>query len=238
MPQTFLSEIYLRARLFKKTAYRSWKSLILAKGARKISGVSYESESSNFSVIPTIILSTFTNPFDFLVLSYLFRDKELTFIAPENLPDDKIIRWVQSINHVLYWRKNQTPYSFFKKLFAILRNYNRSVIVSPAAANQFGKELSMAPTTLVRIAMKTNAPILPVILEWSTKQSVGIKSSRCHVRIGKPIFISPRTEEFHDIFFKIRGVRKFSKISEEDLIEMGKRILNKLKKKGVNGSSL
>lgn len=222
-----INSIYLRTRLVTRVGYRIWKSSILSSAKFLIRNVSYESGERIHSKLPAIILSTFTNLSDFLILSYLFQEKELTFIAPPNLPSEKLIMKLQAINHILYLDDKQKAYGFFKRLLTTLRDFNRSLVISPDAAQKYAEHISIDPKLLCRIAMITNVPLIPVILKWSDRENE--RHKKCSVHIGKQIFVSPRSSEFKDIFFKSRGPRKFRNIPDEDMVEIGRRILSKLK---------
>ncbi|MBI4430792.1 MAG: hypothetical protein HY587_03655 [Candidatus Omnitrophica bacterium] len=230
----------LRARLLRRTTFRLWKSIILSKAKALIGNVNYESVEPSYSSIPVIILSSFNCFSDFLVLSYVFRDKDLTFIAGRGLPVEKSIEWLRSVNHVLYVDNNQFGYSFLKNLLSMLRNLNRSVVIPPEAALRYAGGLSVNPAVIVRIAMAASVPIIPVRFTWRAENgqlSRGIQ--KCDVWIGKTTYISPRTEEFHDVFFKKRGARKFRDLPDEDLAEIGSRIFAQLRgSNSFNGSHL
>jgi hypothetical protein len=68
--------------------------------------------------------------------------------------------------------------------------------------------------------MMANVPIVPVVTSWG--------NGKCRVWVGSRIFISPRSEEFKDIFFKRKGLRKFKELPREDLMVIGQRIFSKL----------
>lgn len=220
-----LQAIQLRARLLRKVYFRLWRYFVFLKAKALIEKVELESSAASINSTPAIILTTFKSPEDFLVLSYLFRQVDLTFIAPINLPEDKIIRKICSINFVLYIRQNLSNFSFFKNLFSILRDFNRSVVISLDAAKIYASDMKIDPISIVRLAMKASIPIIPVVFTWG----IGLKNmKRCHVKIGRKIFISPRTNDFKDIFFKRRGNRKFSRLQHEDFQEIAKRIFSRL----------
>ena len=230
--------INLRARLLRRAAFRLWKSGILSKAKAFIDDIKFESPEVGISNMPAIILSSFDNFSDFMVLSYLFRDKDLTFIETRGLPPQRTLDYVRSLNRVLSLDNEQADYGFFKNLLSALRDFNRSVVISPDAADRYAKHLAVDPVVIVRIAMAANVPITPVRINWQEKREhQGNKIRKCDVWIGRNIYVSPGAEEFRDIFFRQRGGRKFRNLPHEDLKEIGARIISKLRDLGkINGA--
>lgn len=212
--------------------FRLWKSATISKAKSMLGDVQYEANTA-LSSVPSIILSSFNQLSDFLILSYLFKDQDLTFLATRTVPKSKISSWLCSVNHVLYVDDYEMGYPLFREILEILRDFNRSIVISPEAAKQYASNFPVNPAVIAKIAMIANAPIIPVRFNRSKLQN------KCDAWIGKRIYISPRADEFKDIFFKQRKFRKFSNLPPEDLSEIGERIFAKLKNpKGVNGSNL
>lgn len=224
-----MNGLVLRTRLLRRMMFRLWKSLVLSGTRSLVSNVRYDSPEILTSPSPVIFLTTFSRPAEFVVLSSLFSDKDLTFIAPRNLPNNKYLDVTRSINHVIFLDEH-LGFRFFRQLLATLRNFNRSLVISPFAAARYAPTLPMDPGVIVRISMLANVPLVPVVFRWSGKQ--------CEVSVGKKVFISPRSSEFKDIFFKTRGARKFRNLSQEDLAEIGSRIFSKISWRGLNGPNL
>lgn len=224
-----INDVHLRFRLIRRVVYRLWKSTFLSCARLLIGEVEVASADSLTSVAPAIILSSFTRISDFLILSYLFIDKQLTFISPRVLPDQPMINWLRSTNRLLYLSEGRIGYRFFKNLLSTLRDFNRSVVISPEAAKTYADKILVDPAVIVRIAMKANVPIIPVVLDW--RRAIGNSKGiikKCDVWVGKKIFISPRSDEFRDIFFRRKGARKFRNLPDVDLTEIGKRIFDRL----------
>jgi len=215
----FVTEMQVRLRLFRRVLYRSWKAIILRRAKSLIQSIDYESEKTALLSTPVIFLSTFESPLDFWVLAHLFQGKDLTFLFPRNLPEEKVLMKLKMTNHVLCFDE-KVGYRFLRGLLAALRDFNRSVVISPQAAEKYVAGLSVDPVVVVRIAMMANVPIVPVVTKWG--------SGKCRVWVGSRIFISPRSEEFKDIFFKRKGLRKFKELPNEDLMAIGQRIFSKL----------
>lgn len=232
MLYSLLDGFHLRTRLLRRVTFRLWKSFALSSAKPLVQEVRYEVPDQSSLSMPAIILSSFSKLSDFLILSHLFRDKELTLIMPRSLPKDKDIDLFRSINHVLYL-EDRVGYKFFREILMILRDFNRCIVISPDAAKRYVSHVPVDPGVVAKIAMLANVPIVPVVLQWDSKKRLfNGRSERCTIWIGKRIYISPRNEEFKDIFFKRRGVRKFVKLPQEDLIELGGRIFSKLKGPG------
>lgn len=215
------SGLWLRMRLIRRYFYRLRRAIVTAHVRLFIKDVLWLHPDSSTSTVPVILLTSFQRLLDFWVLAYIFKDRELVFIALERLPDSKIINSIKKHNHMLYLSK--PGYSFFKRIMESLRNFNRSLVLSPEAS-EFYAGLPMDPRVVVRIATMANVPILPVAIDWEKCRS----GEKCVVTVGKSTYISPRSEEFRDIFFKKRVPRKFSRLPPEDLSEIGRRIISKL----------
>lgn len=210
----------LRFRLFRRVIYRVWKAVVLNRAKALISEVRYKTTRSSILATPVIFLSTFEQPLDYWILSYLFREEELTFVCPKQLPSEGISKHLRAVNHILFFDK-KADFRFLRQFLSILRNFNRSIVISPQAAEKYIGKFSIDPVVIVRIAMMANVPIVPVIMAWHNK--------KCHIEVGARVSISPRSEEFKDVFFKRRGVRKYRSLPKDDLNEIGRRIFAKLK---------
>ncbi len=233
-----LDEIYLRTRLLRRIVFRMWKFFVVSKAKNLIGEIKHESPGSATASVPAIILSSFNSPLDFLILTYLFLHKDLTFIATRTLPKEKLINALRSVNHVLYYDQFKSSYPFFKGVFTVLRDFNRSLVISPEAVRQYMSNIKVDPAVIVKLAMIANVPIIPVSLNWQEKKLAGCHPGLCNIWIGKNIYISPRAEEFKDVFFKRRGARKFRNLPYEDLQEIGNRIFSKIEAVNFNGPGI
>ena len=214
-----MNGLTLRARLFRKMIFRAWKSNVLSGTKALVANVRYESPEIVTSPEPVIFFTTFTTPAEFVVLSSLFREKDLTFIAPRNLPNNKHFRITRSVNHVIF-SDEQLGFRFLRQLLSALRNFNRSLVISPFAAATYAPSIPVDPGVIVRIAMLANVSIVPVAFRWFSKQ--------CEVHVGKKIFISPQSSEFKDILFETRGTKKLMSLSRKNSEEIGSRIFSKI----------
>jgi len=238
MPGLF-NGFHLRVRLLRRVQYRLWKSLVVSHAGFRIGSVRCEVPVDFSRLPPSIFLTTFDRPEDYHILAYVLDPMELTFAAPRNLPEEKTLERLKTIHHLL--PVGDLPdYSFFKAFLSVLRNFNRSIVLAPEAARRYTRHWIVDPTILARLAMAANAPVIPVSMRW--REAGGwwkSKGEKCDVWIGKKMFISPRTEEFKDIFFKRRGFRKYRDLPREDLTEIGNRIFRKLETLGEpRGSDL
>lgn len=231
--------INLRFRLVRKVFYRTWNYLAVSKAKKLIRNIQYETLESKSIFTPLIILSSFSRVEDLFILSYLFREKELTFFAPKTLPSDKVIDRLLTSNFVDWFDSQNIGFRFFRRILSVLKDFNRSIVIAPDAAKYFEQNFSINPGVVVKLAIKASVPILPVVIDWKIN---GSKSNKqCDVYIGKKLYISPRASEFRDIFFKRRGVRKFEKLTREEFSEIGERIFSKLKgqnKDTKNGTNI
>lgn len=226
---SFRQGLQLRIRLLRLSVHRQWKILCISKVKKWIAEIHCQSENIFESPTPAIILSSYNEPKDFLILSYLFKNKDLTFLTPPILPDGKIFTTLKSINHSLIIGERGADRSFFKKLFTILRDFNRSIVISLDAAKKYTPNLQIDPAIIAKISIKTNVPVIPIFLahrDSSGHMKYGKK--KYHIFVDKKVYISPKTEEFKDVFFKRRGARKFERLSREDLNEIGTRIFARL----------
>jgi hypothetical protein len=213
---------FLRLRLLRRISYRIWKSAAIRKGKSLLSEVRYEGAEMAVPTVPAIILATFRRMEDFLVLSYLFREKELALFSPTEPPRHPAVETLKATQHILYFDSQAAGgYRFFHAVMQTLRDFNRSLVIAPDAARAVAGSLTVEPALVARLAMLANVPIVPVRLTW---QEGAKAAARCSVWIGNKVFISPRAAMFKDIFFKRRGARKFNRLPKEDLTEIGGRI--------------
>ncbi|MDD5217378.1 MAG: hypothetical protein PHN49_06440 [Candidatus Omnitrophica bacterium] len=198
----------------------------------------YETAEQDFEYMPMIILSSFEKLDDFLILSYLFQKQTLAFVALRDLPNERLIKLVSAVNYMIYFdNKPRGRYEIFRKIFLAFRDYNRSIVFSPDAAKKYANEIVIEPAILARLAIKANVPIVPVVLNWGRREQREKGKDKCSIWIGKKIFITPRSEEFRDIFYKRRGVRKYENLSEEEFREIGQRIFKKVEKRNQKDGS-
>lgn len=236
----FFTGLRLRTRLLSRVAFRAWKELFLSQARSLVARVQCENPDTLSSSGPAIILSSYEDPFDFLILAYLFRRSELTFVATKTVPELRIFERLKVTSHVLYVEPETVGYSFFKQVLEIFRDFNRSLVVSPEAAREYVPQIAVNGAVLARIAMTANVPFIPVALKWhSSRSPFGVTKKKCDVRVGRRIYISPLAREFKDLFFKRRGVRKFRDLSREEFEEVGRRIFLGLEHlKETNGPDL
>lgn len=194
---------------------RVWKIITYLRARFLIARIDSQTTDSRNLKLPAIILTNITRSEDFLISTYLFKDKNLMFISTEDTPHHKTSQKLKMLNYINCMAENIKLRSLFKKVLSGLEDLNRSIVVTPL----------VDPVLLVKIAMKANVPIVPVRFQWTEKNASRSKESKCLVHIGKKSFISPSSPELKDIFFKKRGVRKFSKLSQSELREVGRRIV-------------
>ena len=227
----------VRGRLVRRLFYRAWKSYIIRHAQKLIMNIEHEVKEENPFPMPTIILCTYTKLDDFMILMNVFKEHDLVLIAPEELPKHKLIKRLKTFNQILYVKNHKFDFLFIKRFLMSLQNFNRSIVVPPAAGDAFIKDFSFNHANLVRLAMKANVPIQPVIINWSQQNSYS--HQKCRVFIGNRLFISPRHPDFKDIFFKKRGARKLAKLMRDEYEEIGLRIMNKFNQlKGQYGTNL
>jgi len=225
----FKDHIHLRIRLMRRISYRFWRDFILSSARFMIDGVKFEDRERLASQTPVIFLTSFVSPEDFFILSYIYRDCELTFVSLEDLPKSRIFNILQSVNHVLYFQDSQPGFLLFRKILRTLRESNRPIVISPEATRRYAKSIFVDRKVIVRIAMMAHVPVIPVSFNWCKKVGLfGRAVRKCTIWVGKKIYISPRTKEFQDIFFSRRGHRKFSQLSQAELDEIGTRIFSRL----------
>lgn len=230
----------IHGRLLRRLFYRTWKTFVVQQTYKLISSIEYEVNGKTTVSMPTIILSTYTKPDDFMVLMHVFKDHDLTLIAPEELPNDKIISKLKILNRLIRVKNNKFDFYFLREFLATLQRFNRSIVVTPDAGYKFITNFAFDHINLVRIAMMANVPIQPVILNWDVSKSLTTNThKKCKVFVGKRVFISPRNLEFKDVFFRRKGKRKYSKLLKEECNEIGIRIFSKFNQlKDKYGSNL
>lgn len=229
---SFWQGLSLRGRLLRKVGFRLWKATFLGSARSLIQTVRGEGVANLEVATPAVVLTTFERIEDFLILSYLFRNKQLTFVAPKTLPEEGLIESLRAANHVIPFGEGEFGYPLFRSILTVLRDFNRSVVISPEAAARYASHVTVDPSVVVRITMKANVPIIPVALRWRPRPEDGRLSKSCDVWVGRKIFISPRAQEFRDVFFRTRGARKFEKLAPEDSAEIGQRVFSVLDELG------
>ena len=163
-----------------------------------------------------------------MIISKLFQDKNLTVIVPRDLTKDKAFNFFTAVNQVLYY-DGKSMFHMLRSIIATLRDFNRAIIISPEATQRFASHIIIDPIIVVRIAMTANVPIIPIVLHWrNSKNLFGQMKRTCDVWIGKKNYISPKNDDFKDVFFKRRGERKFKRLNREELIEIGQRVFSKI----------
>lgn len=222
-----LESLDLRWRLLRRVSYR-WRIAILhflsrfyirqIEGTENLSGL-----------VPAIFICSYSWDYDFLILPALLQ-REVVFLSPKNIPNNGIVRWILKTNLVLFANGTDPGYRFFREVMRNITDYNRSIAVYPSAASVYAKEFQDKYIGIVKIALKANMPIVPVIARWSSVKRKGFPTvGGCNLEIGKKIYVSPNNPEFQDVFFKRRGFRKYSSLSKEDFDEIGKRIMSRLR---------
>jgi hypothetical protein len=160
---------------------------------------------------PAVLVSTFDRPEDFLVIAYLFRNKDLTFLSVRNLPDNSILDRLKRVSNVLYFEGKNLQYSFLRHLYSILRDYNRSVVLSADAAKIYAQGQSIDPNFILRIARKAAVPIIPVRITWKNVARNGKmrQTETCDVYIDDEVNVSEGklkvkdspTENYQNLFY-------------------------------------
>lgn len=214
--------LIVRKRLLRRLCYRAWKSILLWRLEQKICHVSFEAQEDSQIPLPSLILSSYETAEDFLILSAIFRGREIILLTPKDLPKNKTVNRLKEFNLVMPIKTSGLRYADFKNIITHLKLFSRSLVVSPAAAAEYFGGSQFKLSIFCRIAMKANAPIQPVVIRWGGKSK-----KQCFIHVGKRIFISPRHPEFKDIFFRRKDPRKFSKLSADEYEEIGFRVMKR-----------
>ena len=223
MENLFREGISLRARLLRKFFYRIWKNFVIAQAQKHILNIQSEANYPTAVSGPAVILCNLKHIRDLYVLMYLFREKEFSFVGLRSLQREKTFKRLASLNRVIFLDPRKKMYSFLKEMLVSLRNFNRAIIFFPKFELDISKKLVINPTVVVRIAMMASVPIVPISITW-----MGSRTLKCKVAIGKRFFVSPASSEFRDVFFRRKGVRKFSRLNQDELKIVAGRIFSKL----------
>lgn len=215
-------EIHIRARMVRRFFYRVWKGFIINRVRKWIGTVQGEREGVSDVSGPAVVLCNLKRVQDLYVLMYLFREKEFSFVGLRSLEKVKVFRRLASFNRVVFFNPLKPKRSFFREILVTLRHFNRAIILFPKFDLDISKEFAIDPTAVVRIAMMVSVPIIPVSITWQSPND-----SKCDVKVGKRLYISPASPEFRDVFFKRRGARKFSRLNSDELGTIAKRIFSR-----------
>jgi len=215
--------ISLRVRLLRKFFYRAWKNFVIAKAKKYIVAAQCGATDSRDVSGPAVILCNLKHIRDIHVLMYLFREKEFGFVGLRVLEKVSVFKRLASFNRVIFFDPRKKAYSFLKEILVSLRNFNRTIILFPKIELDIPKEYVIDPSAVVRIAMMASVPIVPVSITWTD-----LRAPKCNVVVGKRFFVSPASSEFRDVFFRRKGMRKFSRLDREELMAVAERIFSKL----------
>jgi len=180
---------------------------------------------------PAIFISNHLSYYDFLVFGSILR-AYIVFLAQKKIKETFLIRWFTKFHTVVYIDKDKPGYSFFKEIIRQLGG-GRLVVIYPEGTRSRTGKMAIPKPGFVKLAMKTNVPIIPVALKGTYEILPPHKHiprlKKCEVTVGKKIYISPDNPDFKDIFFRKKGDRKFGKLTDENLQEIAVRIMDKIR---------
>jgi 1-acyl-sn-glycerol-3-phosphate acyltransferase len=180
---------------------------------------------------PAIFVSNHRSYYDFFMIGCLLK-KYIVFIANNKIKQTSIISWFTKTNYVIYIEPEHPGVTFFHSIIRHIK-LNRFIIIYPEATRSRTGKMLKPKDGFVRLAIKTNVPIIPVAIKGTydilppNKRIPRLR--RCTVDIGEKIYVSPENHLFKDIYLRKNNVGKATSLTGEEIKEMAFRIMNRIR---------
>jgi len=179
---------------------------------------------------PVIFVANHRSYFDFILLGAIFT-KNVVFLAEKKISKTFFIKYLAKFYEVIYIDRDNPGLSFFKKLIKCIED-GKSIIIFPEGTRSRSGKMLLPKIGFVKLAMLTTTPIVPVAIKGTYEilppHKVLPKFKKCEIVFCKKFYISPDNSEFKDIFLK-KGIKKFSKLTKEDLQKIAIRVMEKIR---------
>jgi 1-acyl-sn-glycerol-3-phosphate acyltransferase len=180
---------------------------------------------------PAIFVCNHRSYFDFIILGSIIL-KDIIFLAQRKISRTFFISWLTRFHKVIYIDTDYPGSSFFKRMLRYL-DTGKSVVIYPEGTRSRTGKMLLPKLGFVKLAMKANVPIIPVAMKGTYQilppHRYIPNFKKCEIIINKKMYISPDNPDFRDIFFRRRDLRKFSRLTKEELQEVAIRIMDKIR---------
>lgn len=222
-------KLKLYYRLIRRAKFRATRLITFAFFRLWIKNVTgFERIPQNESAI---LIANHLSYYDFLVLGTLF-NRQIVFVAVKKIKQTFLIRWFTKLHIVIYVDRDQPGITFFRDLMRYLALGKLVVIYPEGTRSRTGKMLK-PKAGFVKLAMKANAPIIPIGIMGTydilPPHKHIPKLIRCKVNVGKKMYVSPNNFEFEDIFFENKENPKLGKLTRKQIQKIAIRIMDKVR---------
>lgn len=180
---------------------------------------------------PALLISNHLSYYDFIILGAFFH-QNIVFVARKKIKQTPTIKMFLRWHTVIYIDRDQPGISFFREIIKHLEDGKLVVIYPEGTRSRTGK-MSKPKHGFVKLAIKTNVPIVPVAMKGTYEILPPHKRiprlRKCSVIVGEKIYISPENPEFRDIFFERRKTDKFMNLTKEQMETIAIRIMEKVR---------
>lgn len=140
---------------------------------------------------PALICPNHVHGLDSVVIVLMNR-RIIRVLAKESLFKNPILRWLASIFGVYPVKQNNKSMETMKISLKLLKNNELLLIFPEGTRNGMAKGVK-AKDGAIKLAAKSNAPIIPIGVQGSFKPFTKVK-----LNIGKPIYYKLSKEELND----------------------------------------
>ncbi|MBF0569868.1 MAG: 1-acyl-sn-glycerol-3-phosphate acyltransferase [Candidatus Omnitrophica bacterium] len=179
---------------------------------------------------PVIIVSNHTSYFDWAVLSAVYSNRYIVFLANQDLLRRKFVSWLMKLNILIYINPNKPGYSYFREVVGRLKQGHIVVIYPEGTRSRTGRMLR-PKIGFVKLAMQTGVPVIPLAMKGAYKVLPPHKNwprlKRCELIVGDPIDISLNNPALSDIFY---GKKHLKEVTDHDLERVAIRIMDQIAK--------
>lgn len=152
---------------------------------------------------PAIIVSNHTSYYDWIVMSLLYGEKYIVFLANRDLLNRPVVRWLIKLHIIVYVDTQKPGFSYFKEVLRLLKQRYVVVIYPEGTRSRTGKMIWPKPG-FVKLAMHAGAPVFPFGIRGAYEILPPHRRlprfKKCDLVCGKAVHINAENPLFRDIF--------------------------------------